>query len=285
LLAIAAAYSREQPEISLVPQPQRNDARTLVSALGALLVAADSTGRLKDSRAVLDGELDRLQDNRSQLEKLMAEFSDWSISQKDDTEARLVSFAAAAEETLAIAKLALDQHIEKSAAAVDRLTEKLKADIVIQAPTTYWRAKAKSHYKVAAAAGTLFLVVIASGLYWLAFYSVDFVAEASSRLMSEETSPSIGLLIPVVFITIPALAVGWLLRHVSRLIIQSLSLAADAGLRGTIATTYRALSNDRTASEAEVALVLQALFRPIDGSGHAEIAPPSLAEVLNMGKQ
>ncbi len=63
---------------------------------------------------------------------------------------------------------------------------------------------------------------------------------------------------------------------------QNLSLQADARLRGATARTYLALTAKERPSEAQLAIALQALSRPLDGSEHAEVAPPNLAEIFKL---
>jgi hypothetical protein len=112
--------------------------------------------------------------------------------------------------------------------------------------------------------------------------AVELVADAVDRIVGDRDAAALTL-VPIAFITIPALAFAWVLRHLSRIIIQNLSLEADARLRGTITMTFKALAADRTMNDAELAIALQALFRPIDGKDHSEIAPPSLGDILKLG--
>src|SRR5690606_6190088 len=97
------------------------------------------------------------------------------------------------------------------------------------------------------------------GVIWLVKYGATFTEEAVSRIIGDRVSAGLEVFLPLAFITLPALAVAWFLRHVSRVIIQNMSLAADAQLRGTIATTYRALVSEKQASDGELAITLQAL--------------------------
>ncbi len=108
--------------------------------------------------------------------------------------------------------------------------------------------------------------------------------EIAVAVVGERANPGLLALVPLAFITLPTLAFAWLLRHVSRIIVQNLSLQADAQLRGTIATTYSALVHEQRGTTPELAIALNALFRPVDGSGHAEIAPPNVKDIIEMGK-
>ena len=108
------------------------------------------------------------------------------------------------------------------------------------------------------------------------------MADAHRQIVGDRQDIGLLALVPLAFVTMPSLALAWLLRHVSRVIVQNIALAADASLRGTIATTYSALTIDRETSQAELAIALQALFRPVDGSDHAEISPPNLQEIIEL---
>lgn len=162
------------------------------------------------------------------------------------------------------------------------LEEEVRKRLLLEAPTKYWTEKEARHNRVAIGFSVLFVVIVGAGVYWLTHGGITTVTTAATALGLKE---GIGALIPLAFITVPTLAVAWLLRHVSRIIIQNLSLAADAGLRGTIALTYSALTHKGETNAGELALALQALFRPIDGSEHAEVAPPNLTDIMRFDKQ
>lgn len=67
----------------------------------------------------------------------------------------------------------------------------------------------------------------------------------------------------------------WATRIMSRIYMSEHHLAVDAGERATMATTYLALTNTRSADEKDRAVVLAALFRPT-ADGIVKDDPPPL---------
>lgn len=78
-------------------------------------------------------------------------------------------------------------------------------------------------------------------------------------------------LTPLIAITVPVLAYGWILRHISRLFIQSFTQADDARYRNVMTMTFLGLTKDPTSgvTDLERGIILNALFRP---------APPNTSE-------
>ena len=176
----------------------------------------------------------------------------------------------------------LSEAVRTSTEEIEAFKRKVRIDVGLEEPTNFWTEKADGHRLTAAIFGALFLSAVVGMVLWIDGYAIDLVAEAVDRIVGNRESAALSL-VPVAFITVPALAFAWVLRHLSRIIIQNLSLEADARLRGTITRTFKALAADRAMNDAELAIALQALFRPIDGKDHSEIAPPSLGDILKLG--
>jgi hypothetical protein len=174
--------------------------------------------------------------------------------------------------------------LRQSKASIFEFENLIHERLAIEAPTAFWTAKARSHRNVAILFGLIFLVAIGSGVYWITHFGVDLVAEAYRTIVGDRETPGLLALVPLAFITLPTLAFAWILRHISRIVVQNLALQADAQLRSTIANTYTALTSQNKSTPAELAIALNALFRPIDGSGHSEIAPPNIRDILEAGK-
>ena len=179
-------------------------------------------------------------------------------------------------------KLQLDETLRTSTEEIEEFKRKVRIDVGLEEPTNFWTDKANGHRMMAASFGAVFLLAVGVMVWWIESSAVGFVAEAVDRIVGDRTAAALSL-VPIAFISVPALAFAWVLRHLSRIIIQNLSLEADARLRGTITKTFKALAADRAMNDAELAIALQALFRPIDGKDHSEIAPPSLADILKLG--
>jgi hypothetical protein len=86
----------------------------------------------------------------------------------------------------------------------------------------------------------------------------------------------------VAAVTIPALLYAWLLKNVSRMFIHNLNLADDAAHRKSLAITYLGLSANPklSISDADRALVLNALFRPTPSQSLDEGPPSGLLELI-----
>lgn len=180
------------------------------------------------------------------------------------------------------ARTNLTEHLRSSSEEIEEFKRKVRIDVGLEEPTNFWTEKANGHRTVAIIFGVLFLGAVLGMVYWIDGYAVNLVSDAVDRIVGDRQAAALSL-VPIAFITVPALAFAWVLRHLSRIMIQNLSLEADARLRGTITRTFKALAADRAMNDAELAIALQALFRPIDGKDHSEIAPPSLGDILKLG--
>ncbi|RWC07755.1 MAG: hypothetical protein EOS52_32445 [Mesorhizobium sp.] len=223
--------------------------------------------------------------HRDETEEMKHAFEIWSGKTQSDTQAEIDRFRQSAADAAKFTQAQLTQALADSSTRILELEDKVRKRLVLEAPTTYWSKKANGHVAIAFGFGALFLLGLGSGIYWLTHYGVDLVADAHQRIVGNVQDPGLLALVPLAFITLPTLAFAWLLRHVSRVIVQNLALGADARLRGTIATTYSALTVDQAATPAELAIVFNALFRPVDGSTHSEIAPPNLADLMELTKK
>ncbi|RWA67457.1 DUF6161 domain-containing protein [Mesorhizobium sp.] len=252
-----------------------------LSGLGAVMELAPS----KVTKAEADQLTSLISDtlaHRDQTEEMKHDFELWRDKTTNEIGAEIRNFRQSTGDALKSAQAQLAQALYDSNSRILDLEEKVRTRLVLEAPTTYWSDKANGHVKIALGFGVLFLLALGGGIYWLTHYGVDLVADAHTRIVGNVQDPGLLALVPLAFITLPTLAFAWLLRHVSRVIVQNLTLGADARLRGTIATTYSALTIDQGASPAELAIVFNALFRPVDGSTHSEIAPPNLSELMDM---
>lgn len=261
----------------------QRDIYNLLSGVPVLVDAKKSAKADRDRAAAL---FDDLNEAINKGEDAIEEFSSWSKEEKDKFSNELDMLREAYKKTIDDCQKKLANALAESNSKIKELEERTLQRLVLEAPTTYWNKKARTHNFIAGFFGLVFLVAIGGAVWWLECYGIATITEARQAVVGEGSDTTgVGILVPLAFITLPGLALAWLLRHVSRVIVQNLSLAADARLRGTIAHTYMALTEGRDASEGELAIALQALFRPIDGSDHSEVAPPNLTEVFNLGKQ
>lgn len=163
----------------------------------------------------------------------------------------------------------------------DDIENDFERKLRIEAPKTYWSQKAARHIRGFWVSFSVFCAIIAGGMFWFLENGISIYNQGFDRLIETEQTGLITM-IPILKFAIPVLAIAWILRHLSRIIIENLHLMEDAKLRSTIAETYLAINRNQEVSETEKAIILNALFRPIDGSSHSEIAPPNLEEILRL---
>ncbi|MER8625999.1 DUF6161 domain-containing protein [Mesorhizobium sp. M1143] len=255
-----------------------------LSGLGALLelVPSKSTKVETDQLASLISDALAHKDD---AEEMKQDFENWRDQTKSDVGTELVQLRQSTTDALQSVRAQLAQALTDSNARIAELEEKVRKRLVLEAPTTYWTKKANTHVIIASVFGLIFFLSLGYGIYWLTHDGVELVGNAHDRIVGKVQDPGLLALVPLAFITLPTLAFAWLLRHVSRVIVQNLALGADARLRGTIATTYSALTAEQGATPTELAIVFNALFRPVDGSTHSEIAPPNLVDILEMARK
>lgn len=255
-----------------------------LSGLGALLELVPLRAAKPEADQLASVVSDALA-HRDEVQEMKHAFETWSSKTQSDTGTEIETFRQRSADAVKFAQAQLAQALADSSTRILELEDKVRRRLVLEAPTTYWSKKANGHVSIAFGFGALFLLGLGGGIYWLTHYGVDLVADAHRRIVGDAQDPGLLALVPLAFITLPTLAFAWLLRHVSRVIVQNLALGADARLRGTIATTYSALTVDQAATPAELAIVFNALFRPVDGSTHSEIAPPNLADLMELAKK
>jgi len=151
---------------------------------------------------------------------------------------------------------------------MEQMRKAFQADLALRAPATYWGDRVGPNYTVAAVAGIAFAGLAAL----LSFILVNEGPGVLNSLRGPDGSISLGA---AVILTIPALAVFWVMRLIARLIIDHLHQARDARLRELMTRTFLALMADKDAKLGTegTLLVLQALFRPMEAS--VDDAPPS----------
>lgn len=255
-----------------------------MSGLGALRRLSQSSKDTASQRQRIDDLILEAQSLTEEIETRRRTLDELHQKANDRFDRLADAQVESAEKTGKHFSALLQDKLDESSARIAELEEQVTARLVLEAPTTYWSKKAISHRNTAILFGLLFLCALGGGVYWITHEGVALVGEAYQTIVGERENPGLLALVPLAFITLPTLAFAWLLRHVSRIIVQNLSLQADAQLRGTIATTYSALTSQAGSTPAELAIALNALFRPMDGSGHAEIAPPNIRDILEMGK-
>jgi hypothetical protein len=203
------------------------------------------------------------------IETQAAEMQDRAERLERETKAlekRHVAFQTEIKEELESIRDIYHKHVQTEAAAI------------------YWGKKAVRATLMGWAALIVFSAMIAVPL-WQAFQNFGAL---KTGLLDELAKATVGgfSLTPVVAISIPVLAYAWILRHLSRLFIQNLTLADDASYRRLMTMTYLGLSKDPSSgiSEAERAIILNALFRPAPPNTSEDGPPTGLLDLINKAK-
>lgn len=255
-----------------------------MSGLGGLLKFFESERSGAQTKEEIETLVDNAKNLIGELETKSRELGELHGAHKTSLErlgdANLEAFRQALESY----RSDFHDQLQRSQTSLLEFETMVRERLVLEAPTKFWTEKAKSHRNVAFLFGAVFLAAIGGGVYWITHHGVDLVADAYRTIVGDRETPGLLALVPLAFITLPTLGLAWVLRHISRIVVQNLALQADAQLRSTIANTYTALTSQNKSTPAELAIALNALFRPIDGSGHAEIAPPNIRDILEAGK-
>jgi Na+/phosphate symporter len=162
---------------------------------------------------------------------------------------------------------------------IDQLEDLYRKKLVIEEPANSWQkvATSKRH------AWRLWLFIFA-GLVVGPIAAVVYFWEPFSSAITHLTTAGTGTisLAGVAAVSLPALLYAWLLKNVSRVFIQTLNLADDAAHRRALAVTYLGLAENPKIelSEAERAIILNALFRPIPTQAGDEGPPAGLVDLI-----
>lgn len=130
--------------------------------------------------------------------------------------------------------------------------------MALQAPSKYWRDKAKGHKHSEGLAGArlaVFFIVAGIGMTW-AFY------ETAIFFLNAETDPrnSVYFVASAGLATVAGLIL-WIGRLLTRLYLSEHHLRKDAEERRIMTTTYLALMRKTAAGDADRQVILTALFR------------------------
>ncbi len=157
------------------------------------------------------------------------------------------------------------------AALITSYSEELK----LRSVSSYWAQKAKTHRIGFWFWTALFFGVATGGTTTLVYYGTAFVLDVAS---TSEAIPLSNLVV----ITIPALIFFWIMRMLSRFVVNNLRRADDANERRMMINTYLALlaKAETQVTEDERVLLLNAIFRPGPGDAKDDGETSLLTELL-----
>ncbi|MCK1640467.1 hypothetical protein IVA95_23495 [Bradyrhizobium sp. 157] len=174
---------------------------------------------------------------------------------------------------------ALDAFVKEKTELFGVLEDRYRNQLTIQEPAVSWE-------KITAQKAKLWRL-------WLGIFALMVIApiivaiaqwESVSGAVSKLTANSNGTfsIAGLAVVSIPALFYAWLLKNVSRVFIQNLNLADDADHRRSLALTYMGLLENakRETTDAERAIVLNALFRPIPPQTNDEGPPAGVIDLI-----
>lgn len=161
---------------------------------------------------------------------------------------------------------------------LEELTAAYKEKIALDAPASYWETIERNAKRskwtllgVFVSAITLpFVMVLCNWQSVISFWSGLFSANAGNVVLSN-----------IVFVSVPILAYGWILKHVSRLLLKAIEVETDASFRVMYAKTYLSLmKHSGELDEHDRAIVLNALFRPLTSGGSDDGPPIGVVDLL-----
>lgn len=147
-----------------------------------------------------------------------------------------------------------------------------------EAAAIYWETKSRNASWIAWGALAAFVVLVVGAL-GVGFLNFGPIKAYVQDLASSSSTLS---LTPIVVVTVPVLAYAWILRHISRVFIQNLTVADDAAYRRLMTMTFLGLTNDPQSgvTQAERAIILNALFRPAPPNTTEDGPPTGLLDII-----
>ncbi|MBM7324818.1 hypothetical protein JS562_17145 [Agrobacterium sp. S2] len=195
------------------------------------------------------------------------------------TIASVLSRVEDVEDRIGSLKSNLDEFVETRRSEIDDLANLYRTKLLLEGPAEHWASVARSSMRTVWVTLAIFSVMLAIPAYVV---SVNWPSISAYLDKTIEASKGGFSLASVVVFTIPILAYGWLLKHISRIFTQALSITADASHRKVMAVTFLGLAQNKSLSisEQDRALILNALFRPIATASQDEGPPAGLLDLI-----
>jgi hypothetical protein len=169
--------------------------------------------------------------------------------------------------------------IEEKTRLISELEDLYRRKLTVQEPAMSWKSIAAQKTTIWRIWLFIFTILVALPIGF-ALWNWELVAATITKLTAASNG---GFSISgLAAISVPALFYAWLLKNISRVFIQNLNLADDAAHRQSLALTYMGLLQDdkRPASDAERAIILNALFRPIPPQTSDEGPPAGIIDLI-----
>jgi hypothetical protein len=220
---------------------------------------------LVDLRATWDRKFEQLHESEKALERDIESYI--SVTQAV-IDKRIRNAKNLAKNTILRFKSMRNDHINE----MEAIRNTFRTELSLREPASYWSKKATSHL-LGAIFSFIGLLAVAVCVIILVLKGPDLIFSSSSVNQLEFGG--------TILIAIPALALFWIMRSVSRIFVTNLQLLGDSRIRSTMVTTFISLMQDpqNQMTMEDRLLILQALFRPA-GSDAQEDGPPSWADFL-----
>jgi Family of unknown function (DUF6161) len=174
---------------------------------------------------------------------------------------------------------ALSSFIEQKKLVFDQLEDVYRRKLVMEEPAKLWKDISARRTRAWMIWLVIFSAMIIGPLVLAILYWEIFIDDISKVTAGNTGGISLSGLAAV---TVPALYYAWLLKSISRIVIQNLNFADDAAHRRALAITYLALAENPklSVSEQDRALILNALFRPTPSQSLDEGPPSGLIDLI-----
>lgn len=193
--------------------------------------------------------------------------------------AEALANAAAAAKTISEAQVELTAYLKAKTDVFDELESIYRVKLTMEEPASSWEKIASDKARVWKGWLVLFAIAVLTPLL-LAWFHWEALMGTLTKLTS--TGNGGFSIAGLAAVSVPALFYAWLLKNISRVFIQNLNLADDAYHRRSLALTYMGLLQDKAhpATDAERAIILNALFRPIPPQTSDEGPPSGIIELI-----
>ncbi|WP_341705052.1 DUF6161 domain-containing protein [Ferrovibrio sp.] len=266
--AAALGFAARQRAINLLGALSDADKADAMLALNRYSMASisghpDQLGLVEARKQILSLTREWEQEAEQTLKKIGATLS--------DSQGKLSALNARQEEQ----ETHFEEILKKQDDTVKEVVRRYMEEMSLRAPVKYWTDLASNSQKHAYV-WFFFFGLLALFLFGaVAIFGPDLL----SLLKDEKGSLSLAAAPLLVAAMLPLF---WVLKHFARMFTENLSDARDAKQRASLTSTFLALSTKEavTFSDAERAIIVQALFRPSPAQTADDGVPLPLAELL-----
>lgn len=164
----------------------------------------------------------------------------------------------------------------KKEADIAAIKQQVADSIRLDASHSLWRKRSGAHLWWSFGAFAVMLIGITAVIWVVLEYALDAIKPTFFEIITKSGYATQKLIL----ISLCVIGAAWALRFVARVIVENMSLRADAQHRQSMLETYLALRGEVGLKDEERAIILTALFRPLPGQAADENPPTPAGEVL-----